>query len=160
MKKYLALALVTATMSVGFSTLFVGNANAGKRFTPQTCNASVPGCLDYHVSNDLPDPRGPTNPPPTDPGPGPRIPPEPPHDRPQPQDPWHGHGHGHGHWDNQDDYGISCGEGRSIVRQNGFRHVRAMDCSGDVFVYSAKSNHGRRAIVSVNMDGEIDDVSF
>jgi hypothetical protein len=162
MKKQLALALIFATASIGLSTLFIGNANAGTVRDHRICEASDPNCRDH---------RGPvvvippiqTPPiivvgdPKNDPGPGPLPQPEPPHPRP-PQDPWHGHGHGP--WGNQDDYGISCREGRSIVRQNGYRHVKAMDCSGDVFVYSANTNRGRRAIVSVNMDGEIEDVSF
>lgn len=50
--------------------------------------------------------------------------------------------------------GISCGEGRSIVRDHGFRRVRATNCSGDVFTYVAKKR-GRLFTVAVNMDGDI-----
>ncbi len=37
----------------------------------------------------------------------------------------------------RDGYRISCGEGRRIVRQNGFRDVRPVDCGGRAFTYSA-----------------------
>jgi hypothetical protein len=33
--------------------------------------------------------------------------------------------------------GISCGEGRRIVRNNGFRDVRPISCGGRAFTYSA-----------------------
>ena len=54
--------------------------------------------------------------------------------------------------------GISCGEGRSIVRHSGFRKVRALDCSSDVFTYSAKK-HNQFFKVFVNTDGNIVHVS-
>lgn len=59
-----------------------------------------------------------------------------------------------------DDYsdGISCGEGRSIVRHHGFRRVHAVDCSGDTFTYEARK-HGQLFDVDVNMDGDIVDIS-
>ena len=54
--------------------------------------------------------------------------------------------------------GISCGEGRTIVRHHGFKHVHAMDCSGDVFAYSA-FKHGHSVEVDVDSNGGIVDVS-
>ena len=54
--------------------------------------------------------------------------------------------------------GISCGEGRTIVHQHGFKHVHTMDCSGDVFAYSAFKK-GQSVEVDVNADGHIVDVS-
>lgn len=63
-----------------------------------------------------------------------------------------------GGYDNSYDDGISCGEGRSIVRHSGFRKVRAIDCSSDVFTYSAKK-HNQLFKVYVNADGNIVHVS-
>lgn len=60
--------------------------------------------------------------------------------------------------DNSYDDGISCGEGRSIVRHSGFRKVHAMDCSSDVFTYSA-TKHDQLFKVFVNSDGDIVHVS-
>ncbi len=59
-----------------------------------------------------------------------------------------------GHDDDDDDYLISCREGRRLVRENGFRHVRAFDCEGSVFGYRASSRHGG-AIVKVSNRGQI-----
>lgn len=40
--------------------------------------------------------------------------------------------------DDYDDEGyISCGEGRQIVRENGFRRVRAIRCGGEIYRYEA-----------------------
>ena len=58
----------------------------------------------------------------------------------------------------QYDNGISCGEGRSIVRHHGYRKVHAIDCSGDVYTYAAKK-HGQLFDVDVDMNGDIVDVS-
>ena len=65
-----------------------------------------------------------------------------------------GGGYGGGHGGD----GISCGEGRSIVRHHGFKHVHTMDCTGDVFAYSAMK-HGHSVEVDVGMGGNIVDVS-
>ena len=54
--------------------------------------------------------------------------------------------------------GISCGEGRSIVRHRGYKKVHAIDCSGDTFTYAARK-HGQLFEVDVNMNGIIVDVS-
>ena len=54
--------------------------------------------------------------------------------------------------------GISCGQGRSIVRHHGFKHVHTMDCSGDTYAYSA-FKHGQSVEVDVDSGGSIVDVS-
>ncbi len=63
-----------------------------------------------------------------------------------------------GDYENSNNDGISCDEGRGIVRHSGFRKVRAMDCSSDVFTYSAKK-YDQPVKVFVNMDGNIVHVS-
>ncbi len=54
--------------------------------------------------------------------------------------------------------GISCGEGRAIVRHHGFKHVHTTDCSGDVYAYSAFKK-GQFVEVDVDSNGGIIDVS-
>jgi hypothetical protein len=44
---------------------------------------------------------------------------------------------------------ISCGEAKSIVRENGFRNVRTRECEGRTFTFSA-FRHGRNVLVFVN----------
>jgi hypothetical protein len=162
MKKYLALALIAATASVGYSILAAGNANALDIRDHRSCQQFDPNCRDHRgpVIVVPPRPLPPDvvvqNPPVivVDPI---RPPVEPPHQN-WPQE--HGQGHGYPQWDNQDEYGISCREGRSIVRHSGFRGVRAVDCSGDVFRYNAISRRGGRATVLVNMDGDIVRVKY
>lgn len=39
-------------------------------------------------------------------------------------------------YDDEEDY-ISCGEGRQVVRDEGFRRVRAVRCGGEVYRYEA-----------------------
>jgi hypothetical protein len=39
--------------------------------------------------------------------------------------------------DDVEDYGISCGEGRRLVRGSGFRNVSAFDCDGRTYGYTA-----------------------
>jgi hypothetical protein len=57
-----------------------------------------------------------------------------------------------------DYYGISCGEGRRIVRHAGFRRVRTLDCRGRTFAYSGW-RHGDRYIVRLSRrSGRIVDV--
>lgn len=63
-----------------------------------------------------------------------------------------------GDYENASNDGISCDEGRNIVRHSGFRKVRAIDCSNDVFSYSAKKLD-QRVKVYVNADGNIVHVS-
>jgi hypothetical protein len=69
-----------------------------------------------------------------------------------------GGGYNGGGYDGGYDDGISCKEGRSIVRHHGFKKVRAIDCSGDTFTYAARK-HGQPFTIDVNMDGDIIDVS-
>jgi hypothetical protein len=54
--------------------------------------------------------------------------------------------------------GISCGEGRRIARQRGFRHVRAMDCSGEEYLYHA-TKRGKGYEVTINSLGRIVDLA-
>jgi hypothetical protein len=40
--------------------------------------------------------------------------------------------------DEYDDYdGISCGQGRRIVRSQGFRQIRVLRCGGEIYKYQA-----------------------
>jgi hypothetical protein len=39
--------------------------------------------------------------------------------------------------DEVEDYGMSCGEGRRLVRGSGFRNVSAFDCDGRTYGYTA-----------------------
>ncbi len=70
-------------------------------------------------------------------------------------------GMGNGHWndDHEDDNRISCREGRQIVRENGFRHVRAFDCEGRIFGYRAENRSGG-AKIRVTNRGEIISVQY
>ena len=53
------------------------------------------------------------------------------------------------------DYGISCDEGREMVRDQGYRKVRAISCNGRRYTYRARS-HGENFIVKVSRrDGDI-----
>ena len=58
---------------------------------------------------------------------------------------------GSSHW------GITCGQGRNIVRHSGYRRVRVIDCSGRKFTYSG-TRHGEVFGVVVNRRGRIVDV--
>jgi hypothetical protein len=159
MKKYLALALIATTASVGFSIFATGNANAVEVRDHRNCQTFDPNCRDHRGPVIVVPPRDAPpiivvqDPPPVQTEP-PRIPTEPPHRRPHHDNPYEHD------WDYVDQYGISCQEGRSIVRHSGFRHVRATDCSGDVYSYTADSRRGGRATVLVNMDGEIIRVNY
>jgi hypothetical protein len=157
MKNYITPKFIIAAAILGASIFSTVSANAlVVRDHRGACGPLVANCTDH---------RGPLGPvvvvpPPPMPDPGPIVvnqppqvpPPEPPH---HPRFP---------HWppiivDTPDDeYGISCGEGRQIVRQHGFRRVRPIDCSGDIFKYSSDSRRYGPATVLVNMDGEIVDV--
>lgn len=81
--------------------------------------------------------------------------------RPQPPMPPLDPGMGNGHWndDQDDDYRISCREGRQIVRENGFRHVRAFDCDGRVYGFRADNRHGGAKIRMTNR-GDIISVQY
>ena len=46
-------------------------------------------------------------------------------------------------------WNISCNEGRRIIRQNGYRNVRAIDCQGPRYTYRATRN-GRNVTLSLN----------
>lgn len=72
---------------------------------------------------------------------------------------WHPH-HQH-HWDEWqepqpvDDYaGISCSEGRNIVREAGFQHVSAYNCSASVFSYRGWK-YGTPYQVRVDSQGDV-----
>jgi hypothetical protein len=164
MKQYLAIALVAATASVGFSIFASGSANAREFRDHRFCQDLDPSCRDHRGPIIVVPPR-PLPPvvgiPPVvvmDPPIGPRPPVEPPHHN-WPNGP--GHGQWHVQWDdNQDEYGISCREGRRIVKRNGFRSVQPIDCDGNVYRYNAISRRGARATVLVNMDGDIVRVNY
>jgi hypothetical protein len=79
---------------------------------------------------------------------------EPPHHFPLPPNHWDDH------WGQHFADGISCREGRSIVRHSGFRQVQPIDCSGMIFKYNAVSRRDGRATVLVNMDGDIVRVNY
>ena len=51
-------------------------------------------------------------------------------------------------------YGISCGAGRNVVRNAGFRNVSAYDCSAPTYGYNA-FRHGDLFKVKVNTRGRI-----
>jgi hypothetical protein len=51
-------------------------------------------------------------------------------------------------------YGISCGTGRNVVRNAGFRNVSAYDCSAPTYGYNAW-RHGDLFKVKVNYRGQI-----
>lgn len=74
-----------------------------------------------------------------------------------PIDPGMGNGHWNDHHDDNDR--ISCREGRQIVRENGFRHVRAFDCDGRIFGYRAENRHGGAKIRMTNR-GDIISVQY
>lgn len=65
----------------------------------------------------------------------------------------HGYGYGYRAYDGYDD-GITCNMGRKIVYRSGFRDVRALDCHGPGYRYSAWKR-GQEYVVRVNQDGEI-----
>jgi hypothetical protein len=52
------------------------------------------------------------------------------------------------------DYGVSCGEGLNVVREAGFRRVRAYDCSAPTYGYKAMRD-GDFYRVKVNYSGDI-----
>jgi hypothetical protein len=61
------------------------------------------------------------------------------------------------HWNDYPpviNYGISCGAGRNVVRNAGFRNVSAYDCSAPTFGYNAW-RHGDLFKVKVNYRGQI-----
>ncbi len=51
-------------------------------------------------------------------------------------------------------YGVSCGQGRDIVRSAGFRHVTAYDCSAPTYGYKAWRD-GDLYKVKVSYNGRI-----
>jgi hypothetical protein len=59
------------------------------------------------------------------------------------------------HYENYDpepvyqSYGISCDEGREQVRDSGFRKVRAVNCDGKRYTYTARRN-GNSYVVKVS----------
>jgi hypothetical protein len=68
-------------------------------------------------------------------------------------------GHGHHGWHHPRprpvmDYGLSCGQASNVVREAGFRHVRAINCSGPTYSYKAM-RHGDAFKVKVTFRGDI-----
>jgi hypothetical protein len=125
---------------LALSAALAGFSLAAKADTLATANPnySLPIC---QIKNNCPPPSIPVNPPQQQPtGPkGPKI----------------NLNFGLGYGDSYDGYdGISCGEGRNILRHRGFKHVHAMDCSGDIYAYSA-IKRGRAVEVEVNSNGRI-----
>lgn len=57
--------------------------------------------------------------------------------------------------DYDDDYGISCGEGRQIVRHSGFRNVRPVDCDGQNFKYTGYRRGNTWLVMIDSRTGEI-----
>ena len=55
----------------------------------------------------------------------------------------------------QGQFSISCKQGRSIVRQQGFHHVQIANCGQYPFMYSAKTGAYSGASISVNANGKI-----
>lgn len=53
-----------------------------------------------------------------------------------------------------DNFGISCKMGRTILRQQGFRHVQAYDCQGQTYGYFATKRY-QAVKVKMNFYGEI-----
>ncbi len=80
--------------------------------------------------------------------------------------PDYGPGYGFGYDDDFPDYGyhprprprphfrVSCGEGRNVVREAGFRRVTAYDCSAPTYGYKAW-RHGDLFKVKVSSNGRI-----
>jgi hypothetical protein len=54
---------------------------------------------------------------------------------------------------------ITCRQGRRLLREEGFRHVRAYDCVGSVYGYRA-TNGNKGANIKLSAYGEIIDVSY
>ena len=75
--------------------------------------------------------------------------PRPPRPRPQPMPPIDP-GRGDGGWGHHDHNRISCGEGRQILRWEGFRHIRAYDCDGRTYGYRAENRRGPVKITMTN----------
>lgn len=53
-----------------------------------------------------------------------------------------------------DNFGISCKMGRTILRQQGFRHIQAYDCQGRSYGYFATKRH-QAVKVKMNLRGDI-----
>ena len=57
----------------------------------------------------------------------------------------------HGYADDR----ISCREGKGILRDFGFRRVRALECGGRIFTYKAKRGNRNYRVKMRSRDGEI-----
>jgi hypothetical protein len=57
-------------------------------------------------------------------------------------------------------HGISCKQGRSIVRHQGFSHVRAIDCNGPIYSYRGMKSRYSGATIQVNLNGQIVAVNY
>jgi hypothetical protein len=87
--------------------------------------------------------------------PGFDYPPPPPPRRPRPRpiyQPDYGYDDPADYYDN---YGVSCGEGRQIVRQNGFYHVGTVECDGQNFKYVGYRRGTSYLIMLDSRTGEI-----
>jgi hypothetical protein len=81
------------------------------------------------------------------------YPPPPPPRRPRPvYEPDYGYGDP---VDYGDDYGVSCGEGRQIVRHSGFRNVRTVECDGQNFKYTGYRRGDTWLVMIDSRTGEI-----
>ncbi len=69
-------------------------------------------------------------------------------------DDYPGHGYYGGPRPRPMHYGVSCGAGRQIVREAGFRRVTAYDCSAPTYGYKAW-RHGDLFKVKVSYNGRI-----
>ena len=154
MKNLISLALIAASATVGATLISANSAQAFEIRDHRFCQVLDPNCPDHRgpVVVVPPRPLPPNvvvqNPPTVIIDPVRPQPVEPPHHQPDAP-------HWNVTWDLGGDEGISCAEGRSIVRQEGYRQVKVVDCSGDIYRYNAYSNAEGKVTVLVNMDGDI-----
>ena len=67
---------------------------------------------------------------------------------------YYGPSHGYPVYDSYPVYHGGCGYAREVVRSQGFRKVRALDCDGSRFAFKAK-RHGDWWLVTTNRSGSI-----
>jgi hypothetical protein len=134
MKKSFTVALLIALTSIGAGSFLASQANAAETRDHRTCKP--PKCRDH---------RGPVVVVPPPPQPPARVVEQAP---PVAVD------------DSEPTARISCKKGRKIVRRAGFYDVRSVVCSGNTFMYHARSENDARASVFVNMNGQIVDVVY
>jgi hypothetical protein len=154
--------LILSAVAVTALSMGVMNVSQARdiRDHRNACNVLDPANCRDHRGPDvvIPPPPAPAGPiVVVDPVPFPRPPIEPPHrpHHPQHPNPWADNG------DDEDSYdGITCGEGRRIVKHSGFKNVKALDCSGEIYKYKAFNRKHGPATVFVNMDGDIVRVNY